>query len=78
MATTLPQVPSKIQVVDAHGYMSMAWSKWFVQLFNRVGGPSSPTLSDLSSGQVSDFTSLSAAVIALQNGGGGLGVGPDL
>ena len=46
--TKLPPVPHGEPVTDSNGILTRVWARWFLQLFNRVGG-SSPetTIADL-------------------------------
>lgn len=47
MATTLPPIPHKVPVIDDKGYVSQAWSKWFLFIFERAGGTLEPIAPDL-------------------------------
>lgn len=38
MPITLPPIPYKSQVIDQSGQLTLAWSKYFLEMFNRMGG----------------------------------------
>lgn len=48
MPSKLPPVPHKTKLLQQSGYLSTAWSQFFVKLFERVGGFEANTNSEFS------------------------------
>lgn len=47
MANAVPPVPYKSPLTDSTGRLTQAWSAWFRELFNRIGGNTASANSDL-------------------------------
>ncbi len=47
MSVTVPPVPYKTPMTDSSGRLSNMWSKWFREVFERIGGTIAPSNSDL-------------------------------
>lgn len=85
MPNTLPPVPYKSPIVDRNGFLTAAWSGFFLQLFKRAGGLIAPTNEELGnstsgiSGSVgsieSSVSTLDSRTTALESQVQGLGVG---
>lgn len=60
-------VPYKVPVTDSSGLISAPWSKWFRQLYDRVGGTIAPSNSQLSGGSLIDLSTLETQVTHLQS-----------
>lgn len=90
MAEALPPVPFKTPVINKAGFLSEPWSKWFRQIFARVGGTTALSNTELEalqssgeSGLEDDIETLQSQVASLENQvdevfGTGLGQGPVL
>lgn len=86
---SLPPPPIKETVIAQNGRLTIPWTNWFINTFDRIGGSIAPSNSELGT-QISDFLSLSSQVAALQTtvnnhtaqiaalNGDGLGQGPVL
>ncbi len=73
MAVILPPLPYKSPMLRDDGFLSEAWSKWFRQMFSRIGGTEALSNIELEDGQTdteaqlqADIDDLESAVIALQ------------
>lgn len=64
MAEIVPPLPYKTPMVDQRGIVSEPWSKWFRQLFQRIGGTEAPSNSEL--GEVLDLSGINADIAALE------------
>lgn len=47
MANALPPIPIKTSIADDNGFVSQVWVSWFIELFNRVGGSSGASTTQL-------------------------------
>ncbi len=88
MTAVLPPVPHKAKIIGENGYLTEPWSKFFHQLFGRVGGPIAPTNRELASTSesnaalASDIAALQLLTTSMNNKikllEGGIGKGPEL
>lgn len=66
MAEKVPPIPYKIPVVNAKGFLSEPWDRWFRHMFNRIGGPGEvATNAELQAAPL-DLVALQAQVATLQ------------
>lgn len=47
MGISLPPVPHKVPMTDQSGHLNQAWSKWFRDMFVRIGGTVAPSNTEL-------------------------------
>jgi hypothetical protein len=68
MATTVtvPPIPYKSPLLDARGFLTPAWSKWFEQMFLRAGGNIALTNVELENLQSQDLAVVEADISALE------------
>lgn len=69
MANTIPPIPYKVKVSDSRGYVSDAWSKFFLFMFDRVGGTTGDSNTELSesvTANTNNITDLLLRVEALE------------
>lgn len=63
MSITLPPVPYKSSLVDKTGFLTPAWSGWFRDVFQRIGGtvaPSNNEIAELQATTTSQGSSIDA------------------
>lgn len=68
MATSLPQPPYKTPLVDSKGYLTIPWAYFIRDLFERVGGLSALSNTELagSTPEDSSVTSLTTRVTSIE------------
>jgi hypothetical protein len=68
MATnTIPPIPYKTPVNNDRGYVSEAWSKFFLEVFYRIGGTSSAT-GESTTGLAADILQLQQDIQDIKQG----------
>lgn len=82
---SVPPIPLQVQIVDDRNYLNPVWSRWFVQLYQRIGGSLALSNSELETIQTegideleAQVTDLTNRVALLENSGLSFGVGPIL
>lgn len=77
MAVQLPQIPYKTPLVDKNGMVTDPWSKFFRQLFQRVGGLSALSNTELAGDvNVSSIQTLTTEINTLEAEIDGVKQGP--
>ena len=65
-ARLVPPIPYKTPLNDARGFVTEPWSKFFRQLFLRIGGADALSNSELEELSVTDLETLKTQVTQLQ------------
>jgi hypothetical protein len=65
MASTLPNIPHRVPLVDDAGLLTQAWASFFQFLFQRVGQNNALTNVELATVQTDSVAELTATVAAL-------------
>jgi len=67
MAAILPPIPYKTPLLDRNGYLNEAWSRWFRDMFERIGGTRALSNTELENLQSDNLEDVEADILALQS-----------
>jgi len=65
MSLSIPPHPSRSPIADKNGMATAAWTMWFRDVFQRIGGLNAPTNLELATSGSLDVSGLQAQITAL-------------